>query len=176
MIECEQDLQPLAAETTGCELPFTRNGRQYQLAACEGVVRALGTLEFTGVCECFLRFGYKPGLFYLGVAAGPTGDQSVAWWGEASGRPPTGWWRDFVNAVASYCGEGANASLNRGWCASNSALGLRAGMQHLGTAGFEDGMAVWESAPSGMRGSPFIKTCRSHNRNAEPGAPADDGA
>lgn len=164
MIEREQDLRPIAPEAAGCELPFTRNGRGYQRAACSGVVAALGQLGFTGVCECYLRFGYKAGLFYLGVAAWPTGDQGTKWWGEALGKPPKGWWGDFVDAIALFCDKDADAVLKRGWCGSISAFGLRASMQHVGTAGFEAGMAVWGSAPSGKGGSPFIVACRIHER------------
>ena len=165
MIECEHDRRPLDAVTAGCELPFTQNGQEAQRAACLGVVATLGELGFTGVCECYLKVGYKPGLFNLGVAAGPTDDPGSEWWGEAMGRPPKGWWADFVDLIASFCGEEAEAKLNRGWCGSCSAAGLRAGMRHVGTAGFEAGLAVWGSAPSGSGGSIFLAACRSHGEN-----------
>ena len=76
--------------------------------------------------------------------------------------PAEEWWGQFVRNVEYAIAEDEEVRLGRDKCEFASVGELRAGMRHAGTAGFDDGAAVWVSDPPGPDPtSPFTALCRS---------------
>jgi hypothetical protein len=151
MEERERGVQPLDDDATGCTLPFVPTGRMYQPLSALAVLAALNGKGFSGVCECYIQPGVRDGEYRMGVGLRFAGDP-----------PPDEWWGDFLGNVGYACAEDEEVRLDRDGCEFASVGELRAAMLHAGTAGFEEGLAVWVSDPAGPDpDSPFTALCRS---------------
>jgi hypothetical protein len=149
--EREVGLQPLDDAATGCTLAFAATGRMYQPMSALAVLAGLNGKGFTGVCECYLRPDVRDGEYLMGVG--------LAFAGEP---PPHEGWGEFVGNVGHACADDEDVRLDRGGCEFATVGELRAALLHAGTAGFEDGLAVWVSDPAGPDpDSPFTALCRS---------------
>src|SRR5262245_41210003 len=150
MNERESGEQPLDDAATGCTLTFAATGPMYQPMSALAVLAALNGKGFTGVCECYIRPSLLEGEYLMGVGL------------EFGGEPPSNeWWGEFVGNVGHACAEDEDVRLDHDGCEFASVGELRAAMCHAGTAGFENGIAVWVSDPTGPDpDSPFTMLCR----------------
>jgi hypothetical protein len=150
MDERELGLQPLADDVTGCTLVFVPSSRMYQHMSALAVIAGLYSRKFTGVCECYIQAGLRDGKYLMGVGLGFDG-----------GPPKDAWWAVFVDNIRHACADDEDIRLDRDACEFTTVGELRAMMLHAGTAGFEDGVAVWVSDPTGPDpDSPFTVLCR----------------
>lgn len=151
MDEREPGLQPLGRNTIGCTLSLVPTGRMYQPMSALAVLAGLNGKGFAGVCECYIQQECEDDRYRMGVALRFAGEVA-----------PEEWWGEFVSCVGDACVEDDEVRLDPDGCSFTSAGELRAVMLHAGTAGFEDGLAVWVSDPAGQdRDSPFTALCRS---------------
>jgi hypothetical protein len=151
MDEREPGMQPLDDAGTGCTLAFAPTGRMYQPLSALAVVAGLNGKAFTGICECYIRPRVKGGEYLMGVGLRFPGEEV-----------PDEWWGEFVGNVDYACAEDEEVRLIRNRCEFATVEELRATMRHAGTAGFENGLAVWVSDPAGPDPkSPFTVVCRS---------------
>jgi hypothetical protein len=150
MDERERGLLPLDDDARGCTLVFIPTGCVYQPTSALAVLAGLHALEFSGVCECYIRPDVKGGEYLMGVGLEFDG---VA--------PDDSWWGAFADCVRDACAEDEEVRLDRRGCRFAPVGELRAAMLHAGTAGFEAGASVWVSDPVGPDpDSPFTGLCR----------------
>jgi hypothetical protein len=150
MDERERGLQPLDDDATGCTLVFLSASRMYQHPSALAVLAGLYPRKFSGVCECYIRPDVRGGKYLMGVGLGFDG-----------GTPDGPWWGAFVDNVRDACADDEDIRLDRDACEFATVGELRAAMLHAGTAGFEEGVAVWVSDPAGPDpDSPFTVLCR----------------
>jgi hypothetical protein len=149
--ELERGMQPLDPQVTGCTLVFVPLGEMYQPLAALAVLAGLHARGFSGVCECYLRPDIDDGKYLMGIALAFAGD-----------CPGAEWWGALADNVQDALDEDGEVRLDRDACDFASLAELRASMRHAGTAGLEDGVAVWVSDPAGPDpDSPFTVLCRS---------------
>jgi hypothetical protein len=153
MDEREVGLQLLDDSVTGCTLVFVPAdpfSSIHEPMSALAVLAGLHGRRFTGVCECYIRPDVYKGEYLMGIALGfPCEPAADDWWGA------------FVSNIQDACADDKDIRLERDACEFTTVSELRATMLHAGTAGFEDGAAVWVSDPAGPDpDSPFTALCR----------------